>query len=100
MGILGKMGAAQLRIPVIHTLHTKYEDYVYYIAKGRLIRPSMVKYIIRNFLRGTEAIICPSEMVLETVNSYGVTLPKRVIPTGIEIDRLNVMTLNLKKQQN
>ena len=87
MGILGKMVAAQLRIPVIHTLHTKYEDYVYYIAKGRLIRPSMVKYVIRNFLRGTEAIICPSEMVLETVNSYGATLPKRVIPTGIEIDR-------------
>lgn len=47
----------------------------------------MVKYVIRNFLRGTEAIICPSEMVLETVNSYGATLPKRVIPTGIEIDR-------------
>ncbi|QDK70066.1 glycosyltransferase family 4 protein [Lactococcus protaetiae] len=87
MGILGKMVAVQLRIPVIHTLHTKYEDYVYYIAKGRLIRPSMVKYIIRNFLRGTEAIICPSEMVLETVNGYGVTLPKRVIPTGIEIER-------------
>lgn len=87
MGILGKMVAAQLRIPVIHTLHTKYEDYVHYIAKGHLIRPSMVKYIIRNFLRGTEGIICPSEMVLETVNSYGVTLPKRVIPTGIEIDR-------------
>lgn len=87
MGILGKMVAAQLRIPVIHTLHTKYEDYVYYIARGHLIRPSMVKYVIRNFLRGTEAIICPSEMVLETVNNYGVDLPKRVIPTGIEIDR-------------
>ena len=86
MGILGKMVAAQLRIPVIHTLHTKYEDYVYYIAKGRLIRPSMVKYVIRNFLRGTEAIICPSEMVAETVDSYGITLPKRIIPTGIEIE--------------
>ena len=87
MGLLGKMVAQQLRIPVIHTLHTKYEDYVHYIAKGRLIRPSMVKYIIRNFLRGTEGIICPSEMVLDTVNSYGVTIPKRVIPTGIEINR-------------
>ena len=87
MGILGKMVAAQLRIPVIHTLHTKYEDYVHYLAKGRIIRPSMVKYIIRNFLRGTKAIICPSEMVLETVNGYGVTLPKRVIPTGININR-------------
>ncbi|MFC4652881.1 glycosyltransferase family 4 protein [Lactococcus nasutitermitis] len=87
MGLLGKMVAAQLRIPVIHTLHTKYEDYVHYIAKGHLIRPSMVKYVIRNFLRGTEGIICPSEMVLETINDYGVTIPKRIIPTGIEIDR-------------
>lgn len=87
MGILGKMVAQQLRIPVIHTLHTKYEDYVHYIAKGRLIRPSMVKYIIRNFLRGVEGIICPSEMVLDTVNGYGVIIPKRVIPTGIEVNR-------------
>lgn len=87
MGILGKLVAAQLRIPVIHTLHTKYEDYVHYIAKGHLIRPSMVKYVIRNFLRGTEGIICPSEMVLDTVNGYGVTIPKRVIPTGIEVNR-------------
>ena len=87
MGVLGKMVAAQLRIPVIHTLHTKYEDYVHYIARGHLIRPSMVKYVIRNFLRGTEAIICPSEMVAQTVDGYGVTLPKRIIPTGIEINR-------------
>lgn len=89
MGILGKMVANQLHIPVIHTLHTKYEDYVHYIAKGRIIRPSMVKYIVRNYLRGTEGIICPSEMVLDTVNGYGVTIPKRVIPTGIEINRFN-----------
>lgn len=87
MGILGKLVASQLRIPVIHTLHTKYEDYLHYIAKGHLIRPSMVKYVIRNFLRGTQGVICPSEMVLETINSYGVSLPKRVIPTGIEINR-------------
>jgi len=87
MGILGKLVARQLRVPVIHTMHTKYEDYLHYIAKGRLIRPSMVKYIIRNFLHGTQGVICPSEMVLDTVNSYEVKQAKRVIPTGIEISR-------------
>ena len=87
MGLLGKMVAQQLQIPVIHTLHTKYEDYVHYIAKGHLIRPSMVKYIIKNFLRGSEAIICPSQMVLDTVNGYGIDLPKRIIPTGIDLSR-------------
>ncbi|MCL2858357.1 MAG: glycosyltransferase, partial [Streptococcaceae bacterium] len=87
MGILGKLVATQLRIPVIHTFHTKYEDYVHYIAKGRLIRPAMVKYVMLNFLRGVEAIICPSEMVLETVQNYGVEIPKRVIPTGIDLSK-------------
>ncbi|MEY8444138.1 glycosyltransferase family 4 protein [Lactococcus ileimucosae] len=100
MGLLGKMVAQQLQIPVIHTLHTKYEDYVHYIAKGRLIRPSMVKYIIRNFLRGSEAIICPSQMVLDTVNSYGISLPKRVIPTGIDLSRFKRDEITLDEIQD
>ena len=33
-GILGKMVAKKLKIPLIHTYHTMYEDYLHYIAKG------------------------------------------------------------------
>ncbi|GAB2027232.1 glycosyltransferase family 4 protein [Lactovum odontotermitis] len=87
VGILGKIVANRLHIPVVHTLHTKYEDYLHYIANGHLIRPSMVKYIIRTFLFGTEGIICPSEMTKETVINYGVKIPIRVIPTGIELKK-------------
>ncbi|MDR2976112.1 MAG: glycosyltransferase family 4 protein [Streptococcaceae bacterium] len=87
VGILGKIVANRMHIPVVHTLHTKYEDYLHYIANGHLIRPSMVKYIIRTFLFGTEGIICPSEMTKEAVVNYGVKIPIRVIPTGIELTR-------------
>jgi 1,2-diacylglycerol 3-alpha-glucosyltransferase len=47
----------------------------------------MVKYIIRTFLFGTEGIICPSEMTKEAVINYGVKIPIRVIPTGIELKK-------------
>jgi 1,2-diacylglycerol 3-glucosyltransferase (EC 2.4.1.157) len=87
VGILGKLVARQLKIPVIHTLHTKYEDYVHYIAKGKILRPGMVKYIIKSYLFGVDGIIVPSAIVLDTVNRYGVNLEKRVIPTGIELDK-------------
>ena len=87
VGILGKLVANQLKIPVIHTLHTKYEDYLHYLAGGRLIKPGAVKYVIRTFLLGTEGVICPSEMTEETVQGYGVKAPTRIIPTGIEIER-------------
>jgi 1,2-diacylglycerol 3-alpha-glucosyltransferase len=87
LGILGKIVANRLGIPVIHTMHTKYEDYLHYIAGGRLLRPGAVKYVMRTFLLGTEAVICPSPMTEEAVRGYGVRVPIRVIPTGIEVDR-------------
>ena len=43
LGLLGIAIARELKIPVVHTYHTQYEDYVRYIAKGMVIRPSMVK---------------------------------------------------------
>ncbi|WEV60668.1 glycosyltransferase family 4 protein [Streptococcaceae bacterium ESL0729] len=89
VGYLGKFVASQLDIPVIHTLHTKYEDYVHYIAKGHLIHPGMVKYMMKVFLYKMDGLICPSAMVAETVDGYGIKIPRRIIPTGIELDKFN-----------
>lgn len=85
LGILGKMVGKALRIPVIHTYHTQYEDYVRYIANGKLIRPSMVKYIVRGFLNDLDGVICPSRIALNLLDSYSVKIPKRIIPTGIDL---------------
>ena len=85
LGILGKMVGKALRIPVIHTYHTQYEDYVRYIANGKLIRPSMVKYIVRGFLNELDGVICPSRIALNLLDGYSVKIPKRIIPTGIDL---------------
>ena len=85
LGLLGVWIARELKIPVIHTYHTQYEDYVHYIAKGLLIRPSMVKYLVRGFLHDVDGVICPSEIVRDLLSDYKVKVEKRVIPTGIEL---------------
>ena len=85
LGLLGVWIARELKIPVIHTYHTQYEDYVYYIAKGLLIRPSMVKYLVRGFLHDVDGVICPSEIVHDLLSDYKVKVEKRVIPTGIDL---------------
>ncbi|MGV3030892.1 glycosyltransferase family 4 protein [Streptococcus suis] len=89
LGILGKLIAKELGIPVIHTYHTQYEDYVHYIAKGKIIRPSMVKYILKPFFRDLDGIICPSEIVEDLLNKYQVPISKRVIPTGIDLAKFD-----------
>lgn len=85
MGFLGVWIARELKIPIIHTYHTQYEDYVHYIAKGMLIRPSMVKYMVRGFLNDMDGVICPSEIVYNLLTDYKIKIEKRVIPTGIEL---------------
>lgn len=85
LGLLGVWIAKELRIPVVHTYHTQYEDYVRYIAKGMVIRPSMVKYIVRGFMSDLDGVICPSEVVYDLLMKYKVKVEKRVIPTGIEL---------------
>ena len=85
LGLLGIWIARELKIPVIHTYHTQYEDYVHYIAKGMLIRPGMVKYLVRGFLHDVDGVICPSEIVRDLLYDYKVKVEKRVIPTGIEL---------------
>ncbi|HFU4561170.1 TPA: glycosyltransferase family 4 protein [Streptococcus suis] len=89
LGILGKMIAKELDIPVVHTYHTQYEDYVHYIAKGRIIRPGMVKYLVRAFLKDLDGVICPSEIVEDLLMSYNVPISKRVIPTGIDLAKFD-----------
>lgn len=86
-GLLGKLVGKKLGIPVIHTYHTMYEDYLHYIANGKVLRPAHVKYFSRLFANHTTGVVCPSERVIDKLRQYGVDAPMRVIPTGIEIDK-------------
>nr|WP_321316130.1 glycosyltransferase family 4 protein [uncultured Ligilactobacillus sp.] len=85
LGIMGKFVARKMKIPCVHTYHTMYEDYLHYVAKGKLLKPVHVKQISRSFLQNMSGIIAPSERVLNTLLSYGVTEPITVIPTGVDL---------------
>ena len=89
LGLLGIWIAKELRIPVVHTYHTQYEDYVHYLAKGMVIRPSMVKYIVRGFMSDLDGVICPSEIVYDLLVGYKIKAEKRVIPTGIDLAKFD-----------
>lgn len=89
IGFLGKMVANRLRIPVIHTYHTMYEDYLHYIANGKVVRPSHVKHFIKMFVNHSTGVVCPSKRVVDTLKRYEVDVPMRIIPTGIDVSRFS-----------
>lgn len=85
MGLMGKFVAFNLKIPAIHTYHTMYQDYLHYVANGKLIGPRTVKTAARNYLKNMEGVVAPSKLVLDTMLEYGVTAPIKIIPTGVNI---------------
>ncbi|MDQ0206130.1 1,2-diacylglycerol 3-alpha-glucosyltransferase [Alkalicoccobacillus murimartini] len=87
MGFMGKLLAKKYHLPCIHTYHTMYKDYLHYIAKGKLITPSMVGAFSRLFCKRTFAVIAPTEKVKKQLETYQINEQIRTIPTGIDFER-------------
>jgi len=86
MGFLGKTAATFYNIPIVHTYHTMYEDYVHYILRGHVITPKMAKDFSKLFCNSAEAVIAPSQKVYNVLRDYGVKRDIQIIPTGIELN--------------
>lgn len=85
LGVMGKMVAKEMGIPCLHTYHTMYQDYLHYIANGRILKPKDVARLAHLYLKNMSGIIAPSERVLDTLESYHVESPIRIIPTGVNL---------------
>ncbi len=103
LGMFGKFLSTAYRIPMVHTYHTMYEDYVHYIAHGILVTSSMAKEFSKLFCNSAKAVIAPTEKAKDYLEEYGVTKPIHIIPTGIDtslFDKSNFSEeeiLNLQK---
>ena len=89
LGIFGKVVSEFLKVPLVHTYHTMWEDYVHYVGKGHIITPKMAQQFSKFFCNRARAVITPTEKSRDSLISYGVERPVRVIPTGIDFKPFN-----------
>jgi 1,2-diacylglycerol 3-alpha-glucosyltransferase len=83
--ILAKRIAAELKIPIIHTCHTIYEDYTHYFSPREKWGREIVQRITRRISRQVSGMIVPSEKVRKILENYQVACPLWVIPSGIDL---------------
>ncbi len=83
LGVLGKLISTTRGIPMVHTYHTMYEDYVHYIGGGHVISPEMAREFSSTFCNAAMGVIAPTRKTEQLLKSYGVTKPISIIPTGI-----------------
>ncbi len=83
---LGLKLAAQLDIPCIETYHTFFEDYLHHYLPWmpKSIARGMARMISKRQCNAVDAIVAPSNPMLDVLRRYGVNVLSEVIPTGLQ----------------
>lgn len=108
IGLFGILVAKMLKRPVVYTLHTIYDDYVYYVVPKPLVKTGQrifYKYIRLLYKRAT-VITGPSPKSHEYLVNAGLHRNIEIIPNPVDVDKFSVENVNnkdiisIKKQYN
>ena len=94
IGTFARIIAKQLNIPLVHTYHTMYEDYIHYITKGYFNKSSkkIVEYLTLFYCDKTATeLVVPTKKAYELfTKKYMVDRNVHVVPTGIEVEKFYI----------
>lgn len=103
VGTFARIIAKQFDIPLIHTYHTMYEDYVHYITKGYFNKSSkkIVEYLTKFYCDKTVTeLIVPTKKAYDLFKQkYHVERNIHIIPTGIEVEKFYKESFEKEKIQ-
>lgn len=100
IGTFARLIAKQYGIPLVHTYHTMYEDYIHYITKGYFKKSSkkLVEYFTKFYCdkTATELIVPTNKTYKLFKDKYEVQKNIHIIPTGIEVERFYKENIKIK----
>ena len=89
-----------LSIPLVHTYHTVYEDYVGYVLPGAInAGKKFVRFVAKGEANKCSTFIAPTGKVEKLLRSYGIKGRIDVIPTGIDMSRFQIIVKDEWKKE-
>ena len=86
IGVVARRCAKKLKLPIVYTYHTSYEDYTYYVTHGIMDRfaKRFVRHYSKELASRMTEFITPSDKTKEYMRMVGSDVYINVIPTGID----------------
>ena len=91
IGMSGLLCAKILRVPLVYTLHTMYDDYIYYIAPKPLVKAAtkVSRRYFKFIAKHSNALTGPSQKCQEYFRLTGLKKDVSVIPNAVEVDQFS-----------
>lgn len=92
--------ARSRKVPVVQTCHTYFEQYIGYYFPALPTGPLKVfaRWLTRRLVQTADALVCPTHAMKEVIESYGITLPISIVPTGIAEEDFGYKDKDAEKQ--
>lgn len=91
VGTFARIISSQFRIPIVHTYHTYYEDYMYYLTKGYFDKTGkkVIKELIKFYCdKSIDELIVPTKKMYDIFKEkYKFKRDINIVPTGLEIEK-------------
>lgn len=99
---LGIKLGKKLNVPVIETYHTFFEDYLHHYLPWlpQNIARGLARIISRTQCNAVDAIVSPSQPMLDVLRAYGVKAAGKVIPTGLQESSFKLVDLDFRAKFN
>lgn len=99
IGLSGVFIAKMLRKPLVYTLHTMYDDYLYYIAPRPFIpiAKNVSHHYWKTLARSASAVTGASKKIEDFFRECGVRKPINIIPNAVELDMFNEDKIDFEK---
>lgn len=97
IGLFGIFVAKNLKKPVVYTLHTIYDDYVYYVMPKPFVKTGQnvfYKYI-RMLSKNATVITGPSEKSHEYLKNAGIKRNIEIIPNPVDVNKFNANNVSI-----
>ena len=80
--------ARELNVPCVETYHTFFEDYLHHYLPWipKPMARGVARLISKRQCNAVDAIVAPSQPMLDVLRGYGVKVNAEVVPTGLQME--------------
>ena len=96
IGVFGRFCAKRLRKPMVYTLHTMYDEYVYYMFPGKTapVAKIAMRRHINGMAKSAAQVVSPSNKVASYLSDSNASLKVSVIPNTVDLAKFYANNVN------